>query len=262
MLGIVWALVRGNAAGWASAEVIATAVAGVAALAAFVAWELRAPAPMLPMRFFRSRAFAAANAASLAMYFGMFGSVFLLTQFLQLVMGYSPLETGLRTLAWTAMPLVIAPAAGALSDRIGGRPIMAFGLTLDAIAFTWMAAVAAPDTSYGQLAPALVLAGIGTAAFFRPGRQRRHGAVRPEESGQASGATNAIREIGGVLGIAVLAAVFANQGGYETPSTFVAGFTPAVTIGAATVAAGAAAALMIPRRRSVAVRLQPALQAG
>jgi hypothetical protein len=171
MLGIVWALVRGNAAGWASAEVIATAVAGVAALAAFVAWELRAPAPMLPMRFFRSRAFAAANAASLAMYFGMFGSVFLLTQFLQLVMGYSPLETGLRTLAWTAMPLVIAPAAGALSDRIGGRPIMAFGLTLDAIAFTWMAAVAAPDTSYGQLAPALVLAGIGTAAFFRPGRQ-------------------------------------------------------------------------------------------
>src|SRR5918994_2262080 len=141
LLGIVWGLVRGNAAGWTSAEVLGTTLAGVAALAAFVAWELRAPAPMLPMRFFRSRAFAAANAASLAMYFGMFGSVFLLTQFLQLVMGYSPLEAGVRTLPWTAMPLVVNPIAGILSDRIGGRPIMAFGLALDAIAFTWMAAV-------------------------------------------------------------------------------------------------------------------------
>ena len=262
LLGIVWGLVRGNAAGWTSAEVLGTTLAGVAALAAFVAWELRAPAPMLPMRFFRSRAFAAANAASLAMYFGMFGSVFLLTQFLQLVMGYSPLEAGVRTLAWTAMPVFVAPVAGALSDRIGGRPIMAFGLVLDAIAFTWMASVAAPDTAYGELAPALVLAGIGTAAFFAPVANVVMGAVRTEEFGQASGATNAIREIGGVLGIAVVAAVFANQGDYETPTAFVAGFTPALTIGAATVALGAVAALLIPRRRTTTVALEPALQAA
>jgi len=262
MLGIVWALVRGNGAGWASAEVLGSSVAGVAALAGFVAWELRAPAPMLPMRFFRSRAFAAANAASLAMYFGMFGSVFLLTQFLQLVMGYSPLEAGVRTLAWTAMPLVVAPVAGALSDKIGGRPIMAFGLGLDAIAFAWMASIAAPDTAYSQLAPALVLAGIGTASFFAPVANVVMGAVRAEESGQASGATNAIREIGGVLGIAVLAAVFANKGGYETPTAFVAGFTPALVIGAATVALGAAAALMIPRRRKQVISMEPALQAA
>jgi EmrB/QacA subfamily drug resistance transporter len=145
LLGVVWALVRGNGAGWLSAEVVAATLAGIAALVGFVAWELRAPAPMLPMRFFGSRAFAAANAASLAMYFGMFGSVFLLTQFLQLVMGYSPLQAGLRTLAWTAMPVVVAPIAGALSDRIGGRPIMAFGLVLDAIAFGWMASIAGTD---------------------------------------------------------------------------------------------------------------------
>jgi EmrB/QacA subfamily drug resistance transporter len=260
LLGVVWALVRGNGAGWLSAEVIATSLVGLAALIAFVAWELRAPAPMLPMRFFRSRAFAAANAASLAMYFGMFGSVFLLTQFLQLVMGYSPLESGLRTLAWTAMPVIVAPLAGALSDRIGGRPIMAFGLILDAVAFGWMATVAGTDTAYGQLAPALGLAGIGTAAFFAPVANVVMGAVRPEESGQASGATNAIREIGGVLGVAVLAAVFAGQGDYATPSDFVAGFTPALIIGAITVALGAAAALLIPRQRTETATFKPALE--
>src|SRR5687767_1550501 len=175
-------------------------------------------------------------------------------------MGYSPLEAGVRTLAWTAMPVFVAPVAGALSDRIGGRPIMAFGLFLDAIAFTWMASVAAPDTAYTELAPALVLAGIGTAAFFAPVANVVMGAVRAEESGQASGATNAIREIGGVLGIAVLAAVFANQGDYATPTAFVAGFTPALTIGAVTVALGAAAALLIPRHRSGPVALKPAPQ--
>jgi EmrB/QacA subfamily drug resistance transporter len=262
LLGIVWALVRSGGAGWLGAEVIGATLAGITALVGFVAWELRAPAPMLPMRFFRSRAFAAANAASLAMYFGMFGSVFLLTQFLQLVMGYSPLESGLRTLAWTAMPVVVAPLAGALSDRIGGRPIMAFGLVLDAIAFGWMATVAGTDTAYAQLAPALVLAGIGTAAFFAPVANVVMGSVSAEESGQASGATNAIREIGGVLGIAVLAAVFAGQGDYKTPAAFVAGFTPALTIGAITVAIGAAAALLIPRKPSTAVSLRPAVEAA
>jgi EmrB/QacA subfamily drug resistance transporter len=263
VLGIVWALVRGNGAGWTSLEVLGAAAAGIALLAAFVAWEQRTATPMLPMRFFRNRTFAAANAASLAMYFGMFGSVFLLTQFLQLVMGYSPTEAGIRTLAWTAMPLFVAPLAGTLSDRIGGRPIMAFGLALDAVAFSWMAYVAGPDTTYGQLLPGLVLAGIGTAAFFASVANVVMGAVRPEEAGQASGATNAIREIGGVLGVAVLAAVFANRGGYSSEGAFVDGFVPALMLGAATVAFGAAAALLIPRRRrEAAVALEPVAQAA
>jgi MFS family permease len=177
-------------------------------------------------------------------------------------MGYSPLESGLRTLAWTAMPVIVVPVAGALSDRIGGRPIMAFGRALDAIAFGWMATIAGTDTAYGQLAPALVLAGIGTAAFFAPVANVVMGAVRAEESGQASGATNAIREIGGVLGVAGLAAVFANQRDYETPRALVAGLTPALTIGAIAVALGAAAALLIPRQRSVPATFKPALEAA
>ena len=263
LLGIVWALVRGNTAGWLSPEIIGATGLGVAALIGFVAWELRTATPMLPMRFFRNRAFAAANAASLAMYFGMFGSVFLLTQFLQLVMGYSPLQAGIRTLAWTAMPLFVAPAAGALSDRIGGRPIMAFGLALDATAFGWIAYHAQVGMSYGQLLPALVMAGIGTASFLAPVANVVMGAVRPEEAGQASGAANAIREIGGVLGIAVLAAVFSARGSYATPSAFVDGFVPALTIGAITVALGAAAALLIPPvRRRTTVTLKPAVEAA
>jgi EmrB/QacA subfamily drug resistance transporter len=249
LLGVVLALVRGNGAGWTSPETLGSAAFGVAALVAFVLWELRAPAPMLPMSFFRSRAFAAANAASLALYFGMFGSVFLLVQFLQLVLGYSPLQAGLRTLAWTAMPLVVAPIAGMLSDRIGGRPIMAFGLAADAVAFAWMAMTASPEQSYAALAPALVLAGIGTSSFFAPVANIVMSSVRAEQSGQASGATNAIREIGGVLGVAVLAAVFSHRGGFESGDAFVSGYQPALLIGAAVLAAGAVAALLIPRRR-------------
>ncbi len=192
------------------------------------------------------------------MFFGMFGSVFFLTQFLQTVMGYSPLEAGIRTLASTAMPLFVAPAAGALSDRIGGRPIMAFGLALDAIAFAWMAKVASTDVSYGTLVPALVLAGIGTASFFAPVANTVMASVRPEQSGQASGATNAIREIGGVLGVAVLAAVFAGQGGFESPEAIVDGVSPAFAVASVALALGAAAALVVPGRRRDA-RRAPAL---
>jgi MFS family permease len=157
---------------------------------------------------------------------------------------------------WPAIPR-------ALSDRIGGRPIMAFGLSLDAVAFAWIASIARPTTPYGELLPAFVLAGIGTASFFASVANVVIGAVRPEEAGEASGATNAIREIGGVLGVTVLAAVFANRGGYQTQGTFVHGLAPALTIGAITVAIRAAAALLIPPlRRATATALKPAVEAA
>src|SRR5581483_11855776 len=141
LLGIVWGLVRGNAHGWTSVGIVVPIVAGVVLVAAFVAWELRAPSPMLPMHFFRSRTFALTNLASLLMFFGMFGSIFLLAQFFQTVQHYSPLQSGLRILPWTAMPIFIAPIAGALSDRIGGNRIMSFGLVLQAAGLAWIAAV-------------------------------------------------------------------------------------------------------------------------
>jgi EmrB/QacA subfamily drug resistance transporter len=249
LLGIVWGLVRGNAVGWSSPEIVGSLAVGAILTTAFVLWELRAPAPMLPMRFFRSRAFSAANAASLFMFFGMFGSIFLLAQFLQTVQGYGPLDAGLRILPWTAMPIFIAPIAGALSDRIGGRPLMATGLALQAIGLGWLAAVSTPTVPYAELVPAFVISGVGMALFFAPVANVVLSAVSPREEGQASGANNAIRELGGVFGVAVLASVFSSYGGYESGQAFVDGLVPAVWVGAAVVALGAVAALLIPRKR-------------
>jgi EmrB/QacA subfamily drug resistance transporter len=249
LFGIVLGLVRGNSVGWGTAEILGSLALGVAFLVAFVWWELRARAPMLPMRFFRNRTFAATNVASLFMFFGMFGSIFLLAQFLQTVQGYSPLSAGLRTLPWTAMPIFVAPIAGALSDRIGGRPLMALGLAMQAIGLGWLATISSPTVPYGDLVPAFVVSGIGIALFLAPVANVVLSSVRREEEGKASGTNNAIRELGGVFGVAVLASVFANYGGYETPASFVDGLVPAVWVGAAVVAAGAAAALVIPRRR-------------
>jgi EmrB/QacA subfamily drug resistance transporter len=249
LFGIVWGVVRGNAQGWSSPEILGSLALGVGLVAAFVLWELRARNPMLPMRFFRNRTFAAANAASLFMFFGMFGSIFLLAQFLQVVQGYSPLDAGLRTLPWTAMPMFIAPIAGGLSDRIGGRPLMATGLALQAAALGWIAAITETGVPYSQLVPPFVIAGVGMSLFFAPVANVVLSSVRRVEEGQASGANNAIRELGGVFGVAVLAAVFASYGGYETPQTYVDGLTPAVWVGAIVVALGAIAALFIPRRR-------------
>jgi EmrB/QacA subfamily drug resistance transporter len=252
LFGIVWGLVRGNAVGWSSPEIVGSLTVGAILTTAFVLWELRAPAPMLPMRFFRSRAFSAANAASLFMFFGMFGSIFLLAQFLQTVQGYSPFAAGLRILPWTVMPIVVAPIAGALSDRLGGRPLMATGLALQAIGLGWLATVSTPTVPYADLVPAFVISGIGMALFFGVAANVVLSAVLPREEGQASGANNAIRELGGVFGVAVLASVFTSYGGYESGQAFVDGLVPAVWVGAAVVALGAVAALFIPRMRRAA----------
>jgi EmrB/QacA subfamily drug resistance transporter len=251
LLGVVFGIVRSQALGWTSTTVLVSIVAGVVLLAGFVAWELRAKAPMLPMRFFSNRTFSATNGVSLAMYFGSFGAIFLLAQFFQVAQGYSPLEAGIRTLPWTAMPIFVAPIAGVLSDRIGSRPLMAAGLALQAAGLGWLALVTSPDVAYGLLVPGFVMAGAGMALVFAPAANAVLGAVRPEEAGQASGATNTIREVGGVLGVAVLATVFSSNGGMVSPQAYVDGLVPAVWVGAAVLAVGALIALLMPRRTGV-----------
>jgi EmrB/QacA subfamily drug resistance transporter len=260
-LGLVWGLVRANSRGWTSPEIVASLIAGVVLLVAFVAWERRAREPMLPMRFFRNRAFAAANAASLLMFFGMFGSIFLLTQYLQNVQGNSPLEAGLRMLPWTGMPMIVAPIAGAVTDRIGGRPLLVAGLALQATALAWLAAITAPDVAYIDLVPPFAIAGVGMALFFAPVATVVLGAVGPREAGKASGANNAIRELGGVFGVAVLASIFTHQGGYGSAALFTDGIIPALWVGAAVVAVGALVAVLLPGRQGADVRVgEPALR--
>jgi EmrB/QacA subfamily drug resistance transporter len=250
LLGIVYGIVRGAELGWTSTTVLSSLIAGGALVVAFLVWEHRAPQPMLPLRFFRSRAFSAVNGVSLAMYFGVFGSIFLLAQFFQVTQGYSPLEAGLRTLPWTGMPMLVAPLAGLLSDRIGSRPLMATGLALQAGAIAWLASISTPSVPYGDLVIPFVMAGTGMALVFAPAANAVLGAVRPEEAGQASGATNAIRELGGVLGIAVLATVFSHNGSYASPEAYTTGMTSAIWVGAAVLAAGALVALLVPGRRA------------
>ena len=252
LFGIVWGLVRGNSVGWGSLEIVGSLAAGAIVLALFVLWERRAPAPMLPLRFFRNRAFTLTNVASLFMFFGMFGSIFLLAQFFQTVQGYSPLDAGIRILPWTAMPIFIAPIAGALSDRIGGQRIMGVGLALQAVGIAWISTVSTPTVPYSSLVIPFFISGIGMALFFAPVANVVLSAVRPEEEGQASGAQNAIRELGGVFGVAVLASIFAHYGGYGSAQGFVDGMQPAVWVGAAVVGLGALAAFAIPRRRPAA----------
>jgi EmrB/QacA subfamily drug resistance transporter len=251
LFGIVWGLVRGNSQGWASPEIVGALTGGALVLALFVLWELRTANPMLPMRFFKNRAFALANVASLLMFFGMFGSIFLLSQFFQTVQGYSPLGSGLRILPWTIMPMFVAPIAGALSDRIGGARLMGIGLTLQASGLASLAAISTPTTPYWQLVAPFMVSGIGMAMFWAPVANVVLTSVRKEEEGQASGAQNAIRELGGVFGVAVLASVWAHYGSYRTGDSFVHGMTPAIWVGAAVVLLGAVAAFAIPRRARV-----------
>ncbi len=258
LFGVVLGLVRGNAHGWTSTSVVASFVVGIVALAGFVAWELRSDHPMLDIRLFAHRGFAAVNATAMLFSFGMFGSIFFLTQFLQTVQGYSPLQAGLRVLPWTAITMVLAPVIGQLAERWGGKPLVISGLTLQATGLAWLAAILTPTTPYADMIAPFVLCGVGMTLFFVPLASVVLGTLPKALEGVASGANAAFRELGGVLGIAVLGSVFSAQGGYASAQDYVAGLVPAVAVGAAVVAVGAITAVALPRRR----RLQSPVEAS
>jgi EmrB/QacA subfamily drug resistance transporter len=253
--GLTWGLVRSNDVGWATPATIIALIAGAAFVAAFLLWERRAATPMLSAELFRSRGFTAANGVSFFMYASLFGVLFLMMQFLQTGLGYSPLEAGLRTLPWTGAPMVIAPLAGVLADRYGNKPFMLAGLALQAAGLGWIAAIAKPGMDYTQLGIALGVAGVGISLCFPTVANAVVGSVPPSEVGIASGTNSSIREIGGVFGIAILSSVFAHAGVYTSTHVFVDHFTDAVWLGAAFSAIGIIAAAALPGRRTPA---QPA----
>ena len=246
LFGVVFGVVRGNGHGWASGQVLAGLIAGGLLIIAFLAWEARAVAPMVPLHIFRSRGFSITSAVSLIMAFGMFGSVFIVAQFLQTVQHFTPLQSGIRTLPWTARPGLAAPLAGILSDRLGARRIVAFGLLLQTIGIAWLAAVVRPDLPYPQMIPAFVLAGVGMGFFFAPIARMTIDFAPTEMQGVASGTSNALRQLGTVLGVAVLGAIFAAAGGYVSAQTFVNGMRAAETVGAIVLGLGTLLALAIP----------------
>jgi EmrB/QacA subfamily drug resistance transporter len=250
--GITWGLVRADTVGWGSIEIIASLIAGVALICGFLEWERRARTPMLQLAFFRDRTFASANAVSFFMYAALFGTLFLMAQFLQIALGYSPLGAGLRLLPWTGAPMVVAPIAGALSERYGTRPFMAAGLALQTIGLAWIALIAKPGMGYAELGLALTVAGVGISMCFPTVATAVMSSVPLPEGGMASGTNSMLRELGGVLGIAVLASVFGRHGVYQSPRAFIDGFTNALWVGVGLSALGVAAALLAPTRARTA----------
>jgi EmrB/QacA subfamily drug resistance transporter len=247
LFGVVLGLVRANTHGWTSVSVLASFALGALGLVAFVGWERRTSAPMLPMHLFRNRAFSTINVMALLMSFGMFGSIFFLSQFLQVVQHYSPFAAGLRVLPWTGMPMLVAPVGAALADRFGGRPVLATGLALQATGLAWLALETTTSVRYGSLWAPYVLSGVGMALFFVPLASVVLGSVRPEHEGVASGANSAFREVGGVLGIATLGAVFSAHGGYSSGSAYLSGLLPAIWVGVTVLGVGALTSVLLPR---------------
>jgi EmrB/QacA subfamily drug resistance transporter len=245
-LGIVWGLVRGNSAGWGSVEVVATLAAGVLLVVAFIAWERRAAEPMIPMSFFRSRAFSAGNLAIFAVFGSLFAEVYFFSQLLQSAMGYDALEAGLRLMPWTGTFLVVGPIAGALTDRIGERPLMVTGLLIQAAGTIWIALIAGPDLSYSELVVPMVIAGVGISMAIPSAQNSVLGSVSEEAVGKAAGTNSVMRELGGVFGIAVAVAVFAGAGSYASPQAFTDGFAPAIGVAAALALVGAIAGGFLP----------------
>jgi EmrB/QacA subfamily drug resistance transporter len=251
--GIVWGLVRGNPAGWDSLEVLGALAAGLLMVGAFIAWELRAQEPMLPMRLFRSRAFSAGNAAIFFTLASLFGAVFFFAQMLQTALGYGPLDAGLRLMPWTITFITVAPVVGALVDRFGERPFMVGGLTIQALGMGWIALIADPGLSYSQFLLPSIIAGIGVSMAIPAAQNSVIGAVALKDVGKAAGANSMMRELGGVFGIAVAVAVFAAAGSYASAESFLDGVAPAIAVVAALSLAGAIVALALPGRRQAIV---------
>jgi EmrB/QacA subfamily drug resistance transporter len=249
VFGIVWALMRGNQVGWASVETIAALALGALLIVAFVNWERRAPEPMLPIAFFRSRSFSAGNTAIFFTLASLFAAVFFYAQLLQVGLGYGPLGAGLRLLPWTATFITVAPVAGALSDRIGERPLMVAGLSLQAIGMAWLALIAEPSLPYSHMLAPFIVGGVGVSMAIPAAQNSVVGSVGDAAIGKAAGANSMMRELGGVFGIAMAVAVFAATGSYASPAAFTAGFGPAIGVGAGLAVLGAVAGLALPGRR-------------
>jgi EmrB/QacA subfamily drug resistance transporter len=246
--GLVWGLIRGNESGWASAEVVAALVGGAFALVVFIGWELRANAPLIPMRFFATRAFSAGNAAGFLLFACIFSGAFFFAQFLQIVLRHGPMATGLLLAPWTGALFVVAPVAGKQVNKIGARPLVVAGLLLQAVGFAWIALIAEPGLTYPPLILPLMISGTGLSMAIPSAQSAVIGAVPMAAIGAASGTFNTVRQLGGAFGIAITTAVFTAQGGLGSAKTFSDGFGSAIATAAALAFAGAVIGLLLPRR--------------
>ncbi|MBW0270269.1 MFS transporter [Nocardia sp. MH4] len=252
VLALVWGVIHGADDGWTAPAVLAALIGGGALLAAFVVWENRTADPMLPLHMFAARGLSLSYLISFAFSAGVFGAIFLLAQYFQVVQGYSPLESGVRTMPWTMVPMVVAPLAGLVIDRVGPRLLIAAGQVCLAISLAWMALIITVDLPYVNFVAPFVLGGIGMGLTFAPSSTIVMDSAAPDDQGMASGINSTVREVGVAMGIAVLASVFASYGAYTDPQSYVDGLVPAVWVGAGLVAVAAVIAAFLPRHTAPA----------
>lgn len=252
VLGLVWGLVRGNSAGWASAEVLVTLACGAALSVAFVVRETRTREPMLPMRLFLNRSFSAGNAAMFFLWGSGLGAMFFMAQFLQTGLGYGPLDAGLRLMPWGAIVMLVPRVVGAQIPRFGERPFIAAGMMLHAVSLAWIALIAATTLDYWEMVAPLLLSGLGVAMASPAMQSSVLSTAAPGDVGKSSAAFSTIRQLGGAFGVAVLVAVFAGAGSYLSAAGFVDGFKAALGAAAGLAFAAAVAGITLPRRRAIA----------
>lgn len=244
----IWGIVHGNDDGWTSPVVLGSLILAVLLVPAYVVHARGRSFAVLPLRLFASRGFSSANAIGLFFTLGMFGAVFLLAQYLQIVQGFSPLEAGIRTLPWTAAPMIVAPIAGLLSTRTGLRPLLVTGLVLQSLSLVWLASLAENVAAYSSFVPALAMAGVGMGLTFAPNATAVLHGLPDSDFAVASSANSTIREFGVALGVALLTAVFLSNGGQLLPTGYTGAIGPALLTGAAAVGVAVVAALFAPGR--------------
>jgi EmrB/QacA subfamily drug resistance transporter len=250
---LVWAFIEGPHRGWGDALVAGGFAAALILGAAFVAWELRRRDPMLDPRLFRLHGFSAGSLSIFVQFFAMFGVIFVLLQFLQLVLGYSPLEAGAALAPMAVVMITVAPRVPRLVERVGVRPVGPTGLALMAAGLVVISTMDA-GSSYWHLVGGGLVLGLGMALAATPATTAIVESLPDEKQGVASAVNDAAREVGGALGIAVLGSVLAdnvgNLGPGMNPASFVDGFSAALLVGAGVLAAGAVVvAARAPGRR-------------
>jgi EmrB/QacA subfamily drug resistance transporter len=258
VVALVWALSRANQVGWSSAEVVVTLVAGAVLLIAFLWWESSVREPLLPLRLFAVRDFAIGNLTTFLMSGPIFAGGLLVMEEFQLARHYSPVGAGLRLLPFFATPMFVSPLAGALSDRVGRRPIIVVGLSLLTAGFVWVAWRGSVATSWIELVIALLIAGIGISMALPTVPTAVLSAVAPHEMGKASGINYMAQRFGAVFAVAIGSTVFATYGGFGSAATVTAGFRPALWACSVFAGLGALAAMAMSARPKPAAEAEPA----
>lgn len=242
---LIWGVVTGGQDGWGSRANWAGIVGGIAAISLWIWREARARHPMIPLSLFANRTFSSAVGTQFLMSASIYAAAFVTSEFFQLGLGNSPLTAGLKFLPWTATPLVFAPLAGILFDRVGARVLVVPGLLMQAGGFAWIVTLAADQAGYSSYIVPFVIAGIGISLSMPCVAAAGLSAAPHRLLGKAAGTINTLQQFGAVFGVAIATAVFNAHGSLTTPTGVLDGFKPALAVAAGLSLLGALTAIGI-----------------